>query len=93
MRYYTRRKKHKYIPFLIVIIIIFILFNAIIAVYNKAILPAVKDVAETMVKSKALDEINKTSMEVLSNEFRYDQMIKVEKDNDGNINLIQADTG
>lgn len=92
MKYYTRRKKHKYIPILIIIIVIFILFNAGLAFYDRTILPDVRDVAETMVKAKAVDEINQTSMDILSDEFRYDQMIKIEKDNEGNINLIQADT-
>lgn len=92
MKYYTRRKKHKYIPILIVIIVIVVLFNAVLAFYDRKILPDVRDIAETMVKAKAVDEISQTSMDILSDEFRYDQMINIEKDNEGNINLIQADT-
>lgn len=92
MKYYTRRKKYKYIPYLIVVIVIFIVFNTVLVFYDRTILPSVRDVAETMIRAKAVDEINQTSINLLSDEFRYDQMIKIEKDNEGNIILMQADT-
>lgn len=92
MKYYTRRKKHKYIPYLIIIIVILIIFNTALVFYDRAILPSVRDVAETMIRAKAVDEINQTSIDILSNEFSYNQMINIEKDNEGNIILMQADT-
>lgn len=92
MEYYTKRKKHKYIPIILIIIIIIIIFNTAITFFDKRVMPTIMEIAEVMAKSQALNIINQASVDILSKEFKYDEMIKVEKDNDGNINLIQADT-
>ena len=92
MKYYTRRKKHKNLLILLIIIIIIFTFNTLLTFFDRAVMPSVTEIAKIMAKSKALDTINQTSVKILSNEFNYDQMIKIEKDKDGNIILIQADT-
>ncbi|NRX34582.1 sporulation protein YunB [Clostridium beijerinckii] len=51
------------------------------------------EIATIMAKSQTLDIINKKSVDILSKDFKYDEMVKIEKDNQGNIILIQADTG
>ena len=48
--------------------------------------------SETIVKAKAVDTISEVSMNVFSSEFKYDDVIKIDKDLEGNINLIRADT-
>ena len=92
MQYYTKRKTHKYISFIATIIFIIVVLNIMIGFFDKRVMPYVTEIATIMVKSQTLDIINKKSVEILSQEFKYDEMIKIEKDNQGNIILVQSDT-
>ncbi|MBW6409970.1 sporulation protein YunB [Clostridium weizhouense] len=93
MKYYTRRKKYKKFPNIIIVIItLLIIFNAIMLFLNKKLIPSLTKMSEIAVKSRVLNIINKNSIDIFSQEFNYEEMIKIQKDNDGNINLIQADT-
>ena len=92
MQYYTKRKTHKYIPFLVVIIFVIVVFNIILGFFDKRVMPSITETAIIMAKSQTLDIINKKSVEILSQEFKYDEMIKIEKDKEGNIILVQSDT-
>jgi sporulation protein YunB len=92
MQYYTKRKNHKYISVILIIILIIIILNIIIVFFDKRVMPAITEMATMMAKSQTLDIINEESVNILSQEFNYDEMIKIQKDNEGNIILIQADT-
>lgn len=92
MQYYTKRKNHKYIPFILIIILIIVIFNIMIVFFDKRVMPSITEIAVIMAKSQTLDIINEESVDILSQEFKYDEMIKIQKDNEGNIILIQADT-
>ena len=92
MKYYTRRKTHKYISFIAAIIFIIVIFIIMIGFFDKRVMPSVTETAIIMAKSQTLDIINKKSVDILSQEFKYDEMIKIEKDNQGNIILVQSDT-
>lgn len=92
MKYYTRRKKRKYIPFIIISIIIIIIFNSIAMFLDNKVMPSLDRVSEVTIKTRVLNIINTNSIKLFADEFNYNEMIKIEKDNDGNITLIQADT-
>ncbi|MFT8349510.1 sporulation protein YunB [Clostridium saccharoperbutylacetonicum] len=92
MEYYTKRKKHKYISFIIVIIFIIAIFNILLIFFDKRVMPAVTEISMIMAKTQTLNIINEKSVNILSKDFKYDEMIKIEKDNQGNIILMQADT-
>lgn len=92
MQYYTKRRTHKYISFLVAIIFIIVVFNIILGFFNNRVMPSIIETATMMAKSQTLDIINKKSVDILSQEFKYDQMIKIEKDKDGNIILVQSDS-
>lgn len=92
MQYYTKRKTHKYISFIAAIIFIIVTFNILIGFFDKRVMPSITEIAIIMAKSQTLDIINKKSVDILSQEFKYDEMIKIEKDNEGNIILVQSDT-
>lgn len=92
MKYYVNPKKKRIKPRFLVIIAILILFNIVLYMFDKKVFPYVLQKSETMVKSKAVDVISEVSMNVFSNEFKYDDVIKIDKDSGGNINLIRADT-
>ena len=93
MEYYTRRKSKKYLPLSIFIIIIIILFNIVLALFDKRVMPSVIEISEVMAKTQTLNIINEASMNILNKEFKYNEMINIEKDKDGKIILVQSDTG
>ncbi|NME83063.1 sporulation protein YunB [Clostridium sp. SM-530-WT-3G] len=92
MEYYTKRKSHKYLIFILVIIVIFFIFNIILIFFDRKVMPAVIKIAEIMANSQTLNIINEESIKILNDDFKYDEMVKIEKDSEGNIILIQADT-
>ncbi|KFX58041.1 sporulation protein YunB [Clostridium botulinum] len=92
MKYYTKRKKRKYIPIIVISIALVIIFNSVIVFLDNKVMPSLDRVAEMTVRSRVLNIINSNSIKLFADEFNYNKMIKIEKDNDGNITLIQADT-
>ena len=101
MRYYTKKPKtHRNMNFkqekifsnLLIVLIIIIAFNFIIYIFGKRILPIVLNIGEIKIKSEAIKIINEESVNVYSENFKYDDIINIEKDADGNITMIRADT-
>ena len=92
MNYYTKPKKTEFKPIILVIISILLVFILSIILYDKRIYPAVLQVAESSSKADTVECISKTSMELFDEEFNYDEMIIIDKDNEGNINMIRANT-
>ena len=96
MKYYTKKSKIrfqiKHPKIIMVIIAIFILFNSIMYFFNKNILPAVLAMGEENLRREATTIINETALEIYSKDFDYNNMIIIEKDNEGNITLLRADT-
>lgn len=92
MQYYTKRKSHRSLSLIVALIFIIVIFNIILGFFNKRVMPSIIETATMMAKSQTLDIINKKSVDILSQEFKYDEMIKIEKDKDGNIILVQSDT-
>lgn len=92
MKYYTKRKKRKYIPIIVISIALVIVFNSIVIFLDNKVMPSLDRVAEMTVRTRVLNIINNNSIKLFADEFNYNEMIKIEKDKDGNITLIQADT-
>ena len=96
MKYYTKKSKIrfqiKHPKIIMVIIAIFILFNSIMYFFNKNILPAALSIGEENLRREATTIINETALEIYSKDFDYNNMIIIEKDNEGNITLLRADT-
>ena len=92
MEYYTKRKNYRFIKIIFVIISIIVLLNILVVFFDKRVLPSVIEISKIMAKTQTLNIINEKSMEILNDNFNYNEMIKIQKDNEGNINLIQADT-
>lgn len=96
MKYYTKKPKIrfqiKHPKIIMVIIAIFVLFNSILYFFNKNILPTVLSIGEEKLKSEATTIINETALDIYSKDFNYNDMIITEKDNEGNITMLRADT-
>ncbi|WP_278335899.1 sporulation protein YunB [Desnuesiella massiliensis] len=86
------RKKNYKKRFLIILVLIMILLNIFIYAFDKIIMPTVIVVSDAEMRSKAIEIINQNIMEIYSKEFNYEDFIKLEKDEEGNITLLKADT-
>ena len=73
-------------------LLIIIVFNSIIYIFGKRILPTVLELGEIKIKSEAVKVMNEESVNVYSENFKYDDIINIEKDSDGNITMIRANT-
>ena len=96
MKYYTKKPKIffriKYPKFILVIIVIFFSFNSVLYIFQKNILPTALLISEERLKKQATEIINETALDIYSNDFDYSKIIIIDKDNDGNITLLRADT-
>ena len=96
MKYYTKKSKIrfqiKHPKIIMVIIAIFLLFNSILYFFEKNIIPAVLAIGEEKLRREATTIINETALDIYSKDFNYNDMIITEKDNEGNITLLRADT-
>lgn len=77
---------------LIILIFILILFNVFIYAFDKSITPTVISVADAEMRAKSIEIVNKAILDEFSKQFNYDEIIHVEKDINGNIVLLKADT-
>lgn len=92
MNYYTRPKKREINPIILVIISMLLVFILFIFLYNKRVYPVVLQIAQNSIKAETVETISKTSMELFNEEFNYEEMIIIDKDNEGNINMMRANT-
>lgn len=60
--------------------------------FDKIITPTVLNVADGEMRAKALEIVNKTIIDNCMKSFKYEDIINIQKDNEGNITLIKADT-
>ena len=91
MEYYTKRKNYRYIKFILVIVSIIVIFNLLIVFFDKRVFPSVVEISKIMAKTQTLNIINEKSLEILNEDFKYDEMIKIQKDEDG-IPTIEKET-
>lgn len=92
MKYYVKRRKVRIKPYLIVLITIFTVITIFLYLFDKRVMPSVLLKSKSVVTAKTTETISETSLELFNNEFKYDEMILIDKDETGNINLIRADT-
>ncbi|SFU33844.1 sporulation protein YunB [Clostridium sp. DSM 8431] len=92
MKYYVNPKKKRIKPAFIFILLILVIANLILYLFDKKVFPYVLQKSESMINARAVDTISKVSMDIFNDEFKYDEIVKIDKDSEGNINLIRADT-
>lgn len=69
-----------------------LLFFTFIYYFDNIITPTVLTVADAEMRAKTTDIINKNINEIYGEKFNYDEIIKVEKDDEGKIVMLKADT-
>ncbi|WP_346916503.1 sporulation protein YunB [Clostridium sp.] len=85
-------KSSKKLKFTIIIFLIMTFLITFIYTLDKIIMPTVKLVADAQMRAEVTNTINKTIFQEYSRNFNYNDIIKFEKDNDGNIIMMTADT-
>lgn len=93
---YSRRKidlkaLRKVKSFKIILLILFVSCLISIGMFIKSAYPVFKSSCETAASSKGIKIINDEVHKVMSN-YKYDSIIRIEKDVEGKITLIEADT-
>lgn len=89
---YTRKRKRKTNKFIPIAIFIFTLLIISLYVIDQYVTPIILAEGDIIMRGKATEILNKTALDEFSKEFSYDDIIKVVKDNEGNIVMLQADT-
>lgn len=67
-------------------------FNIFIYALDKIIVPTVMAVADAEMRAKSMEIIYTAILNEYSKEFNYDDVIHIEKDSQGNIAMLKADT-
>lgn len=93
MRNRPRRKKtHKYFfPVLIIVISVVFLYQ-MFSIFDNIIVPNMLSVAEYEIKTRTIDVINEAILEECSKDFKYEEVIDIDKDKDDNLVMLRADT-
>ncbi|WP_243129507.1 sporulation protein YunB [Clostridium sp. HBUAS56017] len=73
-------------------ITIFTILITLLYIFDVRVLPSALVKSESAVRAKTVDTISSTSLELFNDEFKYDEMIIIDRDKDNNINLIRANT-
>jgi len=67
-------------------------FTIFTYIFDKTVMPTVMAVADAEMRAKATEIVNRAIINEYSDQFNYDQVIRVDKDSQGNIVMLKADT-
>ena len=65
MKHYSKAQTKRYKSFIVIIIALFIVFNLLLTLFDKKVMPSVLNISETMMRAEAIKTINTVSVEVL----------------------------
>lgn len=88
---YIISRKFK-LKLLVILTILIIIFNLTLYAFDKIVTPTVLAVGDADIREKVTSIVNKVLINEYSNNFNYESIIKVDKDNLGNIVMMKADT-
>lgn len=88
-----RKKKNKIKRVTISVIFLFI-FSSISLIYyfDKVVQPTVMLVADSEMRARVVEIINRNIINVYERKFNYDDIVNVEKDSNGKVVMLRADT-
>lgn len=76
----------------ILFICLLVSFNILVYMFDRTVMPTVMTVADGEMRSKAIVTINSCILDEFKKGFDYDKIVQIEKDNNGNIVMLKADT-
>lgn len=77
---------------ILIIMIILVNYNIFIYILDKTVTPTAMAVADSEMRAKAIEIVNRAIINEYSRNFNYDEIIRVDKDSEGNIVMLKADT-
>lgn len=77
---------------LLIITIIMMNFTIFIYIFDRTLMPTVMAVADAEMRAKATEIVNTAIINEYTKQFNYDEIIRVDKDSQGNIVMLKADT-
>lgn len=89
---YKKRKRKRFINFFPIIIVLLTIVIISLYIIDAYITPIILAEGDIIMRAKATEIINKIALDEFAKKFSYDDIIKVVKDKDGNIVMLQADT-
>lgn len=92
MKHYSKAQTKRYKSFIVIIIALFIVFNLLLTLFDKKVMPSVLNISETMMRAEAIKTINTVSVEVFDEKASKKDIVKIERDKNNKINSISADT-
>lgn len=92
MKHYSKAQTKRYKSFIVIIIALFIVFNLLLTLFDRKVMPSVLNISETMMRAEAVKTINAVSVEVFDEEASKKDIVKIERDKNNKINSISADT-
>ncbi|MDY3206656.1 sporulation protein YunB [Clostridium baratii] len=92
MKHYSKAQTKRYKSFIVIIIALFIVFNLLLTLFDRKVMPSVLNISETMMRAEAIKTINAVSVEVFDEEASKKDIVKIERDKNNKINSISADT-
>lgn len=92
MKHYSKAQTKRYKSFIVIIIALFIVFNLLLTLFDKKVMPSVLNISETMMRAESIKTINTVSVEVFEEEASKKDIVKIERDENNKINSISADT-
>ena len=92
MKHYSKAQTKRYKSFIVIIIALFIVFNLLLTLFDRKVMPSVLNISETMMRAEAIKTINTVSVEVFDEEASKKDIVKIERDKNNKINSISADT-
>lgn len=92
MKLTKKGQKNPIKPYILVIISIFFVFNLFLYLFDSRVLPSVVALSETMVEAKATDVISRACIDLFNDEFKYNDMVVINKDKNDRITLINLNT-
>lgn len=67
-------------------------FTIFTYIFDRTVMPTVMAVADAEMRAKATEIVNTAIINEYSKQFKYDEIIRVDKDSEGNIVMLKADT-
>lgn len=85
-------KLSKKVKFTVIVLLLISMSISFIYTLDKAIMPRVMLTCDATMRGEVTKIINETIFEEYSRNFNYDDLIHMEKDSEGNITMMKADT-
>jgi len=90
--YRNSQKKYRKYKIYIIIILILMISNTIFLYFDRKLVPIIQVLGEFRAQDIITKVINQSVSEVVGQGIVYEDLVKIQRDEDGNITFMQADT-